>query len=111
MKDNYIVGLFTGENDLIADLTGIKIPTFSEAKDLLKGILRGIRWIDGEEGGSKIANWIGDSVICSFHHLTDGVLVLTQKQVQGKLPEPDDTQSALKMSITEEFAEIKIDIW
>jgi hypothetical protein len=39
---DYIVGLFTGENDLIADLMSGMRNIGEAAKDLLKGILRGI---------------------------------------------------------------------
>lgn len=49
---DYIVGLFTGENDLIEDLMSGMKNIGEAAKDLLKGILRGILpKPGGDEGG------------------------------------------------------------
>lgn len=107
---DYIVGLFTGENDLIADLMSGMRNIGEAAKDLLKGILRGILPNPaGEEGGSKIANWIRGAVSSV---IPDGVYRfagLDPETGARILPEPDDTQSALLKSagLTQEFAEAK----
>ena len=107
---DYIVGLFTGENNLIEDLMSGMKNIGEAAKDLLKGILRGILPNPaGEEGGSKIANWIRGAVSSV---IPDGVYRfagLDPETGARILPEPDDTQSALLKSagLTQEFAEAK----
>tara|TARA_A200000159_G_scaffold51624_1_gene47621 strand:- start:57 stop:2000 length:1944 start_codon:yes stop_codon:yes gene_type:complete len=107
---DYIVGLFTGENDLIADLMSGMKNIGEAAKDLLKGILRGILPNPaGEEGGSRIANWIRGAVSSV---IPDGVYEfagLDPETGARILPEPDDTQSALLKSagLTQDFAEAR----
>ena len=60
---DYIMGIFTGENNPIEDvLKGIS-NVADAAKNLLKGILRSILPNPkGEEGGGKIMNWIRGAV-------------------------------------------------
>ena len=107
---DYIVGIFSGENDLMADLMSGMKSIGDVAKDLLKGILRGILPNPaGEEGGSKIANWIRGAVSSV---IPDGVYEfagLDPETGARILPEPDDTQSALLKSagLTQEFAEAR----